>query len=58
MRKKHAQGAVLEDRSDVVYEDFESDTYDNWTVEGTAFGSGPVIVATMPRYQSGIGAKL
>jgi non-lysosomal glucosylceramidase len=55
--EKHAQGAVLEDRSDVVYEDFESDTYDNWTVEGTAFGSGPVIVATMPRYQSGIGAK-
>lgn len=55
--EKHADGAVVADRADVVYEDFESDTYDNWTVEGTAFGSGPVVVATMPRYQTGVGAQ-
>lgn len=29
-------------QSDIVIEDFESDTFKNWTVEGDAFGNGPV----------------
>jgi len=43
-------------RLDVVFEDFESETYDNWTVEGTAFGSGPVVAAELPEYQGDVGA--
>ncbi|WP_433288956.1 GH116 family glycosyl hydrolase [Micromonospora sp. CA-244673] len=38
------------DRPDVVFEDWERDTYDGWTVEGTAFGAGPVLVSAMPDY--------
>lgn len=44
-------------RPDIIYEDFESESYDQWTVEGTAFGSGPVVVATMPAYQRNVGAQ-
>jgi uncharacterized protein (DUF608 family) len=32
-----------------VYEDFESGTYDKWTVEGTAFGDTPVKLGSVPR---------
>src|SRR4051812_40957667 len=28
--------------ADIVFADFENDTYGQWTVTGTAFGSGPV----------------
>jgi non-lysosomal glucosylceramidase len=38
-------------RPDIVFDDFESNTYDNWLVSGTAFGKGPVRVADMPVYQ-------
>ncbi|HEX4141146.1 MAG TPA: GH116 family glycosyl-hydrolase, partial [Candidatus Methylacidiphilales bacterium] len=38
-------------RPPVVFEDFESGTYDKdkWTVEGTAFGTGPVKVGSVKR---------
>ena len=45
------------ERPDIVFEDFESETYGNWAVTGTAFGSGPVDVAHMPEYQGDVGAK-
>jgi non-lysosomal glucosylceramidase len=32
-----------------VFEDFESGTYNNWTVEGTAFGSAPAQMGVLPR---------
>jgi len=54
--EKRAPGAKKEERPDVVFDDFESDTYENWTVEGTAFGSGPVVAADMPGYQGKVGA--
>jgi hypothetical protein len=44
-------------RPDIVFEDFESETYGNWAVTGTAFGSGPVEAAKMPAYQGDVGAK-
>jgi uncharacterized protein (DUF608 family) len=44
-------------RPDVVFEDFERDTYAPWTVEGTAFGSGPLRMKDMPGYQGDVGGK-
>ncbi len=42
-------------RPDVVFEDFEKPTYEGWTVEGTAFGEGPVRIADIPDYQGNVG---
>ncbi len=53
----NAEGPVAEARPDVVFEDFESESYENWTVEGTAFGEGPVLAAQLPKYQGKVGAK-
>ncbi len=38
-------------RPDIVFDDFEKDTYEGWTVTGTAFGSGPVEMDKVPAYQ-------
>lgn len=38
-------------RDDVVFDDFERETYENWTATGTAFGRGPVTQAEVPEYQ-------
>ncbi|MGA2499167.1 MAG: GH116 family glycosyl-hydrolase [Tepidisphaeraceae bacterium] len=43
-------------RPDIVFEDFEKETYEGWTTTGTAFGSGPVEKAKMPDYQGDVGA--
>jgi uncharacterized protein (DUF608 family) len=37
-------------RPDIVFEDWERDTYAPWTVEGTAFGDGPTLVSDVPDY--------
>jgi non-lysosomal glucosylceramidase len=42
-------------RPDVVFEDWSKDAYEGWTVEGTAFGKGPVLKAAMPMYPRDIG---
>ncbi len=44
-----------EPRPDVVFEDFEKATYEGWTVEGSAFGTGPVRIADIPGYQGHVG---
>jgi uncharacterized protein (DUF608 family) len=44
-------------RPDIVFEDFEGETYANWSVTGTAFGVGPVEVAKIPAYQGDVGGK-
>ena len=54
--EKAAVTAVANPRPDIVFEDFEAETYDSWTVEGTAFGTGPVVAAEMPAYQGKVGA--
>jgi non-lysosomal glucosylceramidase len=40
-----------EERPDIVFDDFESDTYEKWTVDGTAFGQGPVVAGELEGYQ-------
>ncbi len=45
------------DRPDVLFEDFEKETYEGWTVEGSAFGTGPVEIAKMPEYQGDVHGK-
>lgn len=39
-------------RPDIVFEDFERETYEGWTVEGTAFGAGPIRKQDIPAYQT------
>ncbi len=55
-----AEPAEAEDssrRPDVVFADFESDRYDGWTADGTAFGAGPVEIARIPDYQGKVGGQ-
>ncbi len=44
-------------RPDIVFEDFEGETYANWTVSGTAFGAGPVEMSKIPAYQGEVRGK-
>ena len=43
-------------RPEICFEDFESASYAKWTVTGTAFGTGPMQKASMPKYQGDVGA--
>ncbi len=38
-------------RPDILFEDFERETYAPWTTKGTAFGSGPIKKSKVPEYQ-------
>jgi non-lysosomal glucosylceramidase len=42
-------------RADIVFEDWNKDTYAGWKVEGTAFGQGPVKKSDIPSYQGDVG---
>lgn len=42
-------------RPEIVFEDFEKETYEGWTVEGTAFGTGPIRKDQVPGYQGDLG---
>jgi len=42
-------------RPDLVFEDWNRTDYEGWTVEGTAFGSGPVKKSAIPSYQGDVG---
>jgi hypothetical protein len=42
-------------KPDVVFEDWNKDTYKGWTVEGTAFGTGPIRKSAIPDYQGDVG---
>lgn len=44
------------ERPDIIFDDFEGDSYEKWTVTGTAFGKGPVDEANVPAYQGKMGA--
>ena len=46
-----------EKREDIVFENFEKETYEGWTVEGTAFGTGPVEKKKIPQYQGDVGGE-
>ncbi len=42
-------------RPDIVLEDWDHDTYQGWTVEGVAFGKGPILKSEIPSYQGDVG---
>jgi len=42
-------------RPDIIFEDWNQETYDGWQVEGTAFGSGPIKKPDIPAYQGDVG---
>ncbi len=42
-------------RADIVFEDWNRDNYESWTVEGTAFGKGPIQKSAIPDYQGDVG---
>ena len=44
-------------RPDIVFDDFESPNYTNWSVEGTAFGHGPIEITKIPGYQGDVGGQ-
>lgn len=44
-------------RPDVLFDDFERATHEGWTVEGDAFGSGPVSQEQVPAYQGKLGLR-
>ncbi|MFF0267526.1 GH116 family glycosyl hydrolase [Kribbella sp. NPDC004536] len=43
------------DQGDILFEDWEKDTYDGWTVTGDAFGSGPVRPLDVPNLMKRFG---
>jgi hypothetical protein len=48
--------AVAALKPDVIFEDFEGDDYEGWTVTGTAFGSAPQTQRTIGSYQGDVRA--
>jgi non-lysosomal glucosylceramidase len=44
-----------EPRPEIVFEDWERETYEGWTVEGDAFGPGPVLESSVPDYMTRFG---
>lgn len=42
-------------RPDLVFEDWNKETYDGWEVTGTAFGKGPIEKSQIPAYQGNVG---
>jgi len=45
---------TIQKRPDILFENFEKTTYENWTVEGEAFGTGPVAIKDIPDYQGDV----
>lgn len=43
-------------RAEILFDDFESERYEKWTATGTAFGTGPMPKARMPKYQGDVSA--
>jgi len=48
------QTQTIQKRPDILFEDFEKTTYEGWTVEGQAFGTGPVAIKDIPGYQGDV----
>lgn len=42
---------------DIVFEDWNKDSYEGWTVEGTAFGKRPLRRSEIPDYQGNVGGE-
>jgi non-lysosomal glucosylceramidase len=44
-------------RPDRVLEDWHNPTYQGWTTEGTAFGTGPILRSALPSYIGDVGGE-
>ena len=42
-------------RPDIIFEDWNRDTYEGWTTQGAAFGNGPIKKSALPSYQGNVG---
>ena len=47
--------APTQPRADILIEDWNKETYEGWNVEGTAFGTGPILKSQIPKYQGDVG---
>jgi non-lysosomal glucosylceramidase len=54
---EQAPQSARSDRQDIVFEDWDKPTYEGWTVEGTAFGKGPIDRDDIPKYQGDVGGE-
>jgi uncharacterized protein (DUF608 family) len=52
---ERAAGPKQPIKPDLLFEDWHKETYDGWTPEGTAFGTGPIKKSTIPAYQGDVG---
>lgn len=44
-------------RDDILFEDFQKETYEGWDVTGEAFGKGPILKSHIPSYQGDVGGS-
>ncbi|MHC4285311.1 MAG: GH116 family glycosyl-hydrolase, partial [Planctomycetota bacterium] len=44
-------------RPDILFEDFEKNNYEGWTVTGTSFDDSPIKMANIPGYQGNVAGK-
>ena len=42
-------------RPDIIFENWDRETYEPWIVTGTAFGTGPILKTKVPAYQGDLG---
>jgi uncharacterized protein (DUF608 family) len=49
------KAAPMAHRADIVFDDFQKETYEGWEATGTAFGTGPILKSQMPAYQGDVG---
>jgi non-lysosomal glucosylceramidase len=42
---------------DIIFDDFEKPAYDGWTVEGDAFGDGPLVARNAPSYMGDLNIR-
>ncbi|MSR31271.1 MAG: DUF1553 domain-containing protein [Gemmataceae bacterium] len=50
----HSKSPAQGKDEDILFANFESERYEGWSVEGTAFGDGPVSIKQLVRDQKGI----
>jgi len=44
-------------RKDILFEDFESESYGEWKTTGKSFGEGPILKSDIPDYQGNVGGE-
>ncbi len=52
--ERSPKNLTLSKRPDILFDDFETEPYQGWTVDGEAFGSGPVAITDIPDYQGDV----